>query len=212
MHTCTYTRAHTHIRAHACVPVHTHACMHTQMYTHQRERMYAWTHIRVHPCTLTHTHAHVTNPLSHTITPCFDGVQITENMSHTHLGQWKYIFWSHFVCVCKGRYEITPLDNATPVRVSRVQGFFRGHSCDMFEPRVRTTWLLRISTLVLLRVYASTQAVAGTCTHLAATALQFCSVRNLRNFWTVRELGALSHWQLACTCVSKDASNSSPPS
>ena len=33
-----------------------------------------------------------------------------------------------------------------------------------------------------------------------------------RTFWTIRKLRALPHGQLACTFVSKDASNSSPPS
>jgi len=51
-------------------------------------------------------------------------------------------------------------------------------------------WLLRIITLVLLRVHASTQAAAGTCTHLQVTALKFSSVRKLRTFGTVRKLSA----------------------
>jgi len=57
----------------------------------------------------------------------------------------------------------------TPV-VSRAFSLvaFEDITCDMFEPRVRTSWLLRIITLVLLRVHDWTQAAAGTCTHLAS--------------------------------------------
>jgi len=54
---------------------------------------------------------------------------------------------------------LSPVSRASP---------FEDIACDMFEPRVRTICLLRVGTLVWLSVHVSTQAVAGTCTHLAS--------------------------------------------
>jgi len=77
--------------------------------------------------------------------------------------------------MCINTCEFSPLANTTPVSVSLVHSFsglrpFWRHSvCDMCKARIRTTWLLRVGTLVWLRLHVSTQAATGTCrTHLAS--------------------------------------------
>ena len=89
-------------------------------------------------------------------------------------------------------------------------------SNDMFEPRVRT----RISTLVLLRVHASTQAATGTCTHLASYSVGVQLIPQAQDLlnrpqaqclpWAT--LQNVPHGKLACTRVSKNASNFNPRS
>jgi len=109
-----------------------------------------------------------TNTLSPTITHFFDSLSRTNTGKYythtcTHLAQWKCSFWSHFVCACEDYCEFFPIANTTPVSVSTVHIFtvlrpFRRHSaCDMFKPCIRTTWMLRVGSLVWLcaRVNAS---------------------------------------------------------
>jgi len=177
---------------------HMHACTHTPMHTH------------------THTHTHTWPAHYHTQQHKFFTVYKQQKIWHTHTltnGVVLDLTLSASVKVAvKTSPSTIPLQCVSPVSRAFSLVAFEDITCDIIEPRVRTTWLFRISTLVLLRVHASTQAAAGTCTHLQVTALEFCSVRKLRTFWTVRKLSALPHGQLACTLVSKDASNSSPRS
>jgi len=102
------------------------------------------------------------------------------------------------------------------VSVSRVHNsalcpFRRYCASDMWKHYIKPTWLLRVGTLMWLRVNASTQVAAGTYIHLASCSVPVqISAQTQECPWATMQ--NVPHEQLACTRVSKDTSDPSPQS